>query len=336
VIESYYLETLDGLFFAIKGLEHPADRTIAVLRYAPDPKSGDRRKGKKIYRRLYHFQEQEQLIRTAYPQYLAFDPVFQATLQSVPGSMVRRIYDPRLRIQELAQASIRSAVEDDAYAFICLLQENAQVPFSALGITGSLLIGLHTAQSDLDAVVLGAKSCEKVYQALRRMRDDASGGELRGLDSQGLEELYTERVKDTKMDFRKFVDLEKQKVNQGSFRNRPYFIRFIKKPHEVNLIYGQRRYNPLGRAAIKASITDDRESIYTPCRYQLADVRILEGPQQISPKEIVSFRGRFCEQARVGDVIMAAGTLERIQTTTGEVWHRLLLGNAVEDTMVPI
>jgi uncharacterized protein len=336
VIESYYLETLDGLFFAVKGLEHPQDRTIAVLRYVPDPKSGDRRKGKKIYRRLYHFQEQEQLIQTAYPQYIAFDPVFQATLQSVPGSMVRRIYDPRLRIQGLAQASARSAVEDDAYAFVCLLQEKTQVPFSALGITGSLLIGLHTAQSDLDVVAFGSKSCAMVHQALRRLLDDESGGELRRLDSRGLEELYAERVKDTHMDFRKFVELEKQKVNQGSFRNRPYFIRFIKKPHEVNMIYGQRRYNPLGRAAIKASIADDREAIYTPCRYQLADVRILDGPQQISPKEIVSFRGRFCEQARVGDSIMATGTLERIQSYSGEVWHRLLLGNDAKDTMHPI
>jgi uncharacterized protein len=336
VIESYYLETQEGLFFAVKGLEHPPDRTIAVLRYAPDPKGGDRRKGKKIYRRLYHFHEQEQLIKTAYPQYFSYDPVFQATLQSVPGAMVRHVYDPRLRIHELAQTSRRSAVEEDAYAFICLLQEKTQVPFSALGITGSLLIGLHTEQSDLDVVAFGAKNCAMVYQTLRGLLDDESGGELRRLDGRGLEELYAERVKDTNMDFRKFVELEKQKVNQGSFRNRPYFIRFIKKPHEVDSTYGQRRYIPLGRASISASIADDAESIFTPCRYRLADVKIMEGPQQISPKEIVSFRGRFCEQARVGDSIMATGTLERIQSNTGEVWHRLLLGNSAEDTMVPI
>jgi uncharacterized protein len=336
VIESYYLETRDGLVFAVKGLEHPPDRTIAVLRYVPDPAGGDRRKGKKKYRRLYHFQEQEQLIKRAYPQYLTYDPVFQATLQSVPGSMVRRIYDPRIRIQELAQAAARSAVEEDVYDLVCLLQEKAQVPFSALGITGSLLIGLHTARSDMDIAAFGAKNCLKVYQSLRRLLEDESGGDLRRLDSQGLRELYAERVKDTHMDFRKFVDLEKRKVNQGTFRKRPYFIRFIKKTHEANLIYGQRRYIPLGNAAIEASIADDRESIFTPCRYQLTDVRILQGPKQISPKEIVSFRGRFCEQARVGDSIMAAGTLERIKSATGEVWHRLLLGNDAKDTMVPI
>jgi uncharacterized protein len=335
MIETYYLETHDGLFFAVKGLEHPPDRTIAVLRYVPDPEGGTRKKGDKAYRRLYHFNEQEQLIRTAYPQYLAYDPVFQTTLQSVPWSTVRRIYDPRERIQEWAQNAARSAVEEDAYAFACLLQEKAQVPFSALGIAGSLLIGLHTEHSDLDAVAFGSENCKKVYQTLRRLLDDESRDGLSRLDRKGLEELYAERVKDTQMDFRKFVDLEKQKVNQGSFRNRPYFIRFIKEPRETGLIYGQQRYVPLGRVCITASIADDSESIFTPCRYALADVRILEGPQQNSPGEIVSFRGRFCEQARVGDSIAAAGTLERIEKNTGEVSHRLLLGNAVEDTMVP-
>ena len=44
VVESFYLETMEGLFFAVKGLEHPPDRWIAVLRYAPDPERGSREK----------------------------------------------------------------------------------------------------------------------------------------------------------------------------------------------------------------------------------------------------------------------------------------------------
>ena len=93
IVESYYLETREGLFFAVKGLEHPPDRWIAVLRYAPDAEKGDRKKNGKSYRRLYHFAEQEQWIQAAYPQYLAYDPVFQTILQSVPGSLVQRIYE---------------------------------------------------------------------------------------------------------------------------------------------------------------------------------------------------------------------------------------------------
>jgi uncharacterized protein len=333
-IESYYLETREGLFFAVKGLEHPPDRSIGILRYAPDPERGDRKKGGKIYRRLYHFQEQEQFIRTAFPRYLAFDPVFQTTLQSVPGSMIQRVYNPRLRFRELAQTPVRSAIEDDAFVFLSLLQNEAQVPPSSFGITGSLLICLHTEHSDLDIAVFGAKNCQSVYKTLHRLLDDPSSPELRRLDDGGTEELFAQRAADTHMAFQEFVNLEKNKVNQGRFRERTYFVRFIKEPQEADEIYGHRRYTPLGRAEITASIADDQEAIFTPCRYLLSGVRILEGPRVSNLNEIISFRGRFCEQARIGDSVRAAGTLERVENNRGDVRHRLLLGNFTEDTMV--
>lgn len=334
VVESFYLETKDGLFFAVKGLEHPPDRRIAVLRYAPDAASGNRRKGETSYRRLYHFDEQERLVRSQYPQYLAYDPVFQAMLQSVPMSMVHTIYDPRLRYRELAMAPARAEIEDDAYAFLSLLQHEAQVPSSALGITGSLLIGLYTEKSDLDAVVFGTASCNKVYQVLQRILADPPCAELRRLDAAGMEELFAQRSADTRMDFDEFLAMEKRKVNQGLFRNRPYFVRFVKEAHEIGEEYGHLRYAKQGRAVISASIADDQEAIFTPCRYPLSNVRILEGPHLPDLKEIVSFRGRFCEQARTMDSVVAAGTLERIENSQGDIRHRLLLGNLPDDILV--
>jgi hypothetical protein len=314
-------------------MEHPPDRRIAVLRYMPDGSSGNRRKGDIWYRRLYHFDEQEQLLRTALPIYLAYDPVFQTTLQSVPLSMVHAIYDPRRRFRELADAQTRSEIEDDAFAFLSLLQDEARVPPSALGITGSLLTGLYTEKSDLDAVVFGSENCNKVYQALRRILDALRDGELRRLDAAGMEELFAQRAADTRMDYHEFLALEKRKVNQGLFRKRPYFIRFVKEAHEASGIYGRLRYTSQGRAVIAASITDDREAIFTPCRYSLSAVRILEGVQLPHLSEIVSFRGRFCEQARTGERVTASGTLERIEDGHGDVRHRLLVGNFPEDGM---
>jgi len=333
VIESYYLETQEGLFFAVKGMEHPPDRVIAVLRYAPDPEPGGRVKGGKSYRRLYRFAEQERLMRTTYPHYLAYDPVFRTTLQSVPRSLVQRIYDPRQRLQELMPAAAGKGIEGDAAAFAGLLEKEAAVPSSALGITGSLLIGLHTELSDLDIAVFGAESCRRAHQGLRRLLDGQSG-ELRRLDARGMEALYAQRVVDTRMAFGQFVDLEERKVNQGCFRRRTYFIRFIKEAREASEMYGRFGYTPLGRTTITAVIADDQEAIFTPCRYLVSDVRSREGASVQNLNEIVSFRGRFCEQAQTGESVMAAGTLERVQNSRGDAWHRLLLGNSAEDTMV--
>jgi predicted nucleotidyltransferase len=332
-VECFYLETRNGLFFSVKGLEHPPDRTIGVLRYAPDPVKGDRKKEGKTYRRLYRFDEQELLIRNTFPQYLKYDPVFQTTLQSVPKSMIRRIYDPRRRLQELASAPAESAIEQDAFTLLALLQEKADVPASALGITGSLLIGLHTKGSDLDVVAFGKENCQKVHQALRGMLDDPHGEELSTLDARGMEDLFAQRAMDTRMEFHEFIRMEKRKVNQGRFRKRTYFIRFVKEAHEADSVYGQRIYMPLGKARIEALIADDGDSIFTPCTYRLSKARILDGPEVPDIREIISFRGRFCEQARKGEIVSAAGMLERVENSQGIVHYRLLLGNSPEDTL---
>jgi uncharacterized protein len=331
VVESWYLETRDGLFFAVKGLEHPPDRWIGVLRYALDSKNGDRKKDGVRYRRLYHFAEQEQWLLKNSPQYLAHDPIFQTMLQSVPISAIHRIYDPSLRFNELLRMPGRQVLEEAAVAFLNLLQKEAEIPPSCLGITGSLLIGMHTEKSDLDIVVMGAQACRNVYRILHILFEAGSDSDVTQLDEQGMKELYAQRAADTYMPFDEFMHMEKRKVNQGYFRQKPYFIRFVKAAQEAEWPYGRRQYTTLGRATIVASIADDRDAIFTPCRYFLSDVRSLDNPLPADLNEIVSFRGRFCEQARTGEFIMASGVLERIQEGR-EVHHRLLLGNFPEDT----
>jgi uncharacterized protein len=331
-IESYYLETRDRLFFAVKGFEHPPGRFIAVLRYAPDP-GGGRKKDGASFRRFYHFPEQEEFLRNR-PGYLAFDPVFQTILQSVPEPSIRRVYDPRARLQELAALPTRGGVTEDAIAFVRLLRQKAGVPLSSLGITGSLLIGLHGEPSDLDVAVFGTKPCVQVYRGLKELLDSGSCPEVRRPNAREMKELFAQRVVDTHMDFSQFAAVEKSKVNQGSFRGRTYFIRFLKEAHEVEC-YGRLHYTPLSRVSITARIADNRDAIYTPCRYSISDVRCLEGSLPPDLIEIVSFRGRFCEQARAGQYIMASGALERVQDIQGEAWYRLLLGNSPADTMIP-
>lgn len=334
VIESFYIETREGYFFAAKGLEHPPDRLIAVLRYVQDGEKGDRTKGGERYRRIYSFDEQEAFIKATCPEYLVYDPVFRTKLQSVPRGSVRRMYDPRMRLRELLQVQTPTKIEQDAAAFALLLAEQSEIDQQSLGITGSLLIGLHTEQSDLDLVVFGKRHCMKLSGILREILDSGSYAHLSRLDTGGMEELYMQRMADTYMAFEDFVRLESRKVNQGRFRQRTYFIRFVQEAHEAGERYGDRSYTPMGRVSISASVSDDSEAIFTPCRYGVSGVRNVDGSDLPEIKEIISFRGRFCEQARVGESIVASGTLERVQTSRGDVSHRLLLGNSPKDTFL--
>jgi predicted nucleotidyltransferase len=174
-----------------------------------------------------------------------------------------------------------------------------------------------------------------VAAALHRLLDSDRSADLCRLDEQGDEALYAERVTDTKMAFADFVTVERQKINQGAYRGRPYFIRFVLTPEEVTERYGERRYTAVGRALVAATVIEASEAIFTPCRYGLADVQTLDGAQIVGLHEIVSYRGRFCEQARVGDRVQVRGLVEKVETEAGAHWYRMLLGNTAEDTLLP-
>ena len=332
MIEGYYVESTDGLFFAVKGLIHPPEAVVAYLRYAPHP-AGERSREGLRYRRLYHFEEQETLLRERCPACLFDDPVFDARLQGVPQERIRLVYDPCLKLAELRRREELDELEEKALGFADLLVSRAKVPEISIGISGSILVGLHTPRSDLDVVVYGSENCRAVHSALRDLLDEP-GDEVRRPNEKETGELYASRSQDTPMNFGDFARLESRKVIQGRFRGCEYFIRFVKAPSEVVQSYSGRRYTSLGQAEIEATVANVSEAIFTPCTYGIKDVRFTEGPEVDDLREITSFRGRFCEQAREGERVLAKGKLERVVAREGKVYHRLLLGRPGDSMIV--
>ncbi len=330
--EGDFVETFEGSIFDVKGLVHPPSRVVAFLRYVPDPK-GDRKKDGTTYRKVYALSKRYALLKRAFPQYLVYDPVFNENLCEVPVEALKHHYQPAHRLRDLRYEDELDAVEKTALRFVELLKENAEVPWKRLGISGSILVRLHTPTSDIDPIVYGSETCYKVYSALRRMLEDRKSL-LKPYSLEELKELFDFRSKDTTMRFEDFVRTDSRKVLQGKFMGRDYFVRFVKDWNEVEEQYGTILYKPVGYAKIKARVVDDLEAIFTPCCYKIENVEILEGPHVEPIEEIVSFRGRFCEQARGGEVVIAQGKIERLQREEDREHFRLLLGNKVADHMI--
>lgn len=324
-IESYYVESSDGLLFAVKGLIHPPHRLVAYLRYAPDP-NGDRVRGTLRYRRLYHFEKQEEFLRDRYPTYLSFDPVFGEEIQNVPYERVAWIYDPCLKLAELRHQRGLDELQEKGVEFTNLLQERAKVPGRNIGVSGSVLVDLHTPSSDIDIVIYGSEYCHAIHKVLTDLLDEPRSG-VKRLDREEMRKLYSSRSQDTPMSFEEFCRLEGRKVIQGKFRGCEYFIRFVKAVTEVGERYGEGRHLSLGQAEIEATVVDASEAIFTPCIYKIEDVQLVKAQHGgLLPEEIVSYRGRFCEQAREGERVIAAGKLERVVAREGKTYHRLILG----------
>jgi predicted nucleotidyltransferase len=330
--EGDLLETTDNILFDVKGLVHPPNGVVAFPRYVPDS-NGDRERDGIRYRKVYALSERYALLEHAFPQYLVYDRVFNEYLCEVPADAAKHHHQPTHRLQDLRHENELDDVERTALRFMELLKTNAEVPWSKLGISGSILVRLHTPTSDIDPVVYGSESCHKVYSTLRQMLEDRKSP-VKRYNLGELKELFDFRSKDTTMRFEDFVRTDHRKALQGKFMGRDYFVRFVKDWNEVEEQYGTILYKAVGYSKIRAKIVDGSEAIFTPCCYKIENVEILEGSHVEPIEEIVSFRGRFCEQAKSGDVVVAQGKVERLQREEYREHLRLLLGNKISDYMI--
>ncbi|MEJ2717573.1 MAG: hypothetical protein P8182_10600, partial [Deltaproteobacteria bacterium] len=330
--EGFSVETLEGLIFTVKGLVHPPDRLIAYLRFIPDSR-GDRKRGETSYRRVYRFEEQQEILKSRFPTYLNYDPVFGMELQGVPRQHIREVYDPCRRLANILKRGAADPLEENALAFTGLLQDTSGVPMGRLGISGSLLVKLHRKESDLDVTVYGEQECRTVHASLRQLLNRSSGPG-RGPDTQTLRALHASHRTDTPLSFSDFARLQSRKVNEGYFAGIQYFIRFVKRNEQCRERYGDPCFEPLGRATIEFRVSDDRDAIFTPCSYGTEDVVFLDRRPETDLREVLAFRGRFSDQARIGEAAVARGSLERVIPRTGRVHHRLTVGGEAGDFLL--
>jgi predicted nucleotidyltransferase len=196
-------------------------------------------------------------------------------------------------------------------------------------------VKLHKPGSDIDVLIYGSRNCSRVYSVLGQLLKDKSSP-LKSYNKQELVNLFDFRSKDTAMSFEDFVRTESKKVLQGTFLKTDYFVRFVKDWNEVDEKYGDIQYRNVGYTRIEATVIDDSEAIFTPCIYRIANVKFLEGAGCETVKEITSFRGRFCEQAKLDERVVAQGKIEQVTDTRDNSQHfRLLVGNNHEDFIVP-
>jgi predicted nucleotidyltransferase len=226
------------------------------------------------------------------------------------------------------------SLQRKAFQFAKLLKETANIPWAAIGISGSIMLGIHMPSSDIDPIIYGSNNCKKVLSALQELLDKTQGS-LEHYNEKDLKMLFDFRSKDTQMNFEDFERTESRKLMQGKFEGTDYFVRFVKDWNELDEEYGEIQYKNLGPAKIEATVTDDSESIFTPCTYEVENVKVVEGIRSEKINLIASFRGRFCEQARKGDVVVAKGKVEQIKDRRDNSEHfRLLVGGSVTDYII--
>jgi predicted nucleotidyltransferase len=333
VREGDLIKTENDVIFDVKGLVHPPSKLIAFPRYIPSPQ-GARGKQKDLYGKIYSFSERFKFLEQNMPDLIVHDPVFDETLCEVPINIIKKHYEPIEKLRLLRTSEKLGDLERKAVQLAEALKEAADIPWSAIGISGSVLVGLYTAKSDIDPVVYGVENCRKAYAALENLLKDGES-RFKPYSREELQALFDFRSKDTIMSFEDFARVERRKAFQGMFDGTDYFIRFVKDWSQINEQYGDVCYKNSGYAKITATIADDSEALFTPCTYKIENVKVVEGPKLEPILEIASFRGRFCEQAKRGEAVTVQGKIERVINKRKErEYYRVILGNKPSDYMV--
>jgi predicted nucleotidyltransferase len=326
-----YLLTPEGFIFTVIGNLHPADRVIAYLKYVPD-EGGRWGRGRSRYRRaLEHYNvpsvmESMRFLREKAPQYVFESTVDGISLPGVPKDGIVQHFCPEVRLVELQGAQNRDELESKALRLAELISEKAGVPIGSLGLTGSILAGIHDpAFSDIDLVVYGFDNALHVKTILQMMKDSSSAA-IRRLAGAYQKKWIAERLKSTPLTRRDIVALFERKWNIGQFCETAFSIHAVHLESEISDRYGDERYVPLGIVDTTGIVVDATESLFMPAVYRVASTRLEGVFSGLAIGKIVSYEGLYSDIARKGEMISCRGKLERVESPSG-LGYRIVVGS---------
>ena len=318
------------MFFCVTGYLHPPDRYTAYLKYSPAP-VGKWKSGEISYRRELDYYHVSKIADTIaylerdYPQYVHYCPVRGIKFSMVPHRYVGEYYLPEQRLQEILEAP-RDALEEEMCAFASDIATTTGIETSDLGITGSILLGMHNPQfSDIDLLVYGMENVLKVRTALK------TGGldRIRPVDERTLEKWCASVAKRFPLSPGQARYLAGRRWNYGFFKDRYFSIHPTRKDDEIKENYGDRVYRGEKVARIRAIVTDASESLFMPATYRIDEVELIEvepGMPRAAPiREVISYEGLYRDVVDDGEEIEARGKLESVN----QRYYRLVVGTTM-------
>ncbi|MCX8150673.1 MAG: nucleotidyltransferase domain-containing protein [Candidatus Bathyarchaeota archaeon] len=319
--------TKEGFIFNTLGYEHPLGVVFAFLKYIP----AEYQKlfnvemlertwsfgGKQLFRaeKLYTAENYKSFVETFrknFPEYLYYCYLRHKELISVPVNRIEKVFVPKERLQYLMGLEKRDRIQTLALELVELISKESNVNMQDLGIHGSIALGMHSEESDIDFVVLGSKNFRKVEATIDRL---VEAGTLRYLFSNRLDRA------------RKF---------KGKYKDKIWMYTATRKPEEFPPPYGTLRFSVMHPVKFECIISDDSEAIFRPAIYKFTNYKPLDKKSELSadrlPVSIISNIGCYRNVARNGDRVKVSGVLERVESNkTGEVFYQVVVGTATTE-----
>jgi len=326
-----YVRTQDNLLFAVVGNVHPKDRVLAYLKYLPSPR-GKWGKGSARYARSIRYYSASNIMKTVdylrsrYPQYVFRFKQSHMVFSAVPHEKIIMHYRPEERLKALREAKSPNRLEEKTIRLASLLSDQSGVPPNRLGVTGSILVGIHTGFSDIDLTVYGAHESRKVKETLLSLYK-RNGSPVHRFEGKTLSKWCKEQASVHPLTVEEARALYARTWNKAVFENRAFSIHPIKIEQDIQ--FGEELYKPRKVIEVTAKVVGSSDSCFLPGTYLVTDVRPKMGELN-NLKRVVSYEGLYGDIAGKGDEIKVRGKLEDVMDASGRLKYRRILVGSLE------
>ena len=292
-----FVETAEGLVFAVveNGIER--DRVLAFLRYWYTPSGWQK----------LSTQEANDYLQTYSPDYLCYSANKDAHLHAVATDRITRHYRPEQILRTILQTESDDQVIQDCQQ-LCSLLANADLDLQNIGVTGSLLINAQKQSSDIDIVIYDRSEFFRLREQVKKMIDQ---DQLKQLSKADWQTSYQRRS--CELSFSEYVWHEQRKYNKAVINGRKFDLNFVDPLNSEE----KTTYTKLGPIKIQGLINEDTKVFDYPSVF---------GIDSQEAQFVVSYTATYTGQAFVGERVEIAGLLE--QADHGQC--RIIVGSSRE------
>ena len=319
--------TKEGFISNVFGYEHPSNRVFSFLKYIPSKfktlfhvrflertwklEKLELFRAEKLYT-AQNYQTFLETFRNNFPDYIYFCPFRKKEVISTPLSSIKKVYVPMECLRSLIGIERKDSLQEMTLSLIDLLSSESGITVEDFGVHGSIALGMHTPQSDIDLVVYGAQNFRKLEKAIDKL-----------VKAGRLSYVFNNR-------------LDAARRCKGRYSNKIFMYNAVRKPEEVNSKYGTYKYSPVFHAKFRCRVKDDSEAMFRPSIYKIEnyepDNTSSTQSEDTIPKLVVSMIGCYRNVAKKGDELVVSGMLERVESIeTGEVFHQAVVGTAANE-----
>lgn len=293
-----FVETREGFVFALLDGCPEDDRLPAVLRYVRST-SG--------VQKLSYAQSLRFLLQQA-PDLVYASTRMDIELAGVPLDRIVRHYAATQAARACLQVMMgRPALAHKAHRCLTYLLKG-EAAEDRVGITGSLLVGVHGASSDIDLVVYDPD----MFRCLQsRIEQGIGAGFFSDLAVSDWQEAYDRRA--CALSFEAYLWHERRKFNKALIEGTKFDLSLA--PYPASPL--REGYVKQGVRRLKARVVDDNQAFSYPACFQIDDPDV---------PFLYVFTHTYVGQARAGEWIDAQGILE--SGPQGET--RLIIGTSRE------